>query len=1217
MGDTGLKERSLPATIKDKTAKSNQKTADSPLIRQYGKLFLFFGVILPVAAVVFETNTHYCAQHYFDPFPSPAHVVLFLLIPFSNFLAWLSCRRDLSAHYGFMALASGMAMGIGVLYGLMFLPLTPMSCMAIAAFGFGLLGLAPLLSIPCSWLSGKNVCKLASKKKTYFDAHLVEHIGHLIILVMVVAVEAPSTLTRIHLSMAVEPDTAQQGINWLRKYGSEEVMLRACYERSGRATDILGSLYESHHKLNINEARDVFYRVTGKPFNSVAIPPSARATIQHAGLVDDPHGLNAGVVDEFDLDADIAGETVSGVARGVTATSSQITGTIDPNALVGKLDWFFTLTNTFKYDREARAKILLPPGAVVTRATLTVDGVEHEAKIMVRSVARAIYQDAVAQRKDPLLVSTCGTDEILVQCFPVHPNSFMDVKLTIVTPLELLAASGEGALVLPTFSEKNFQLRDQTQVNIKAPTVLVSNIKDLMHRVQPDEGTPVTTVVNVIEPRPKDPNYFADQFVSFTTERDDKVASVYCSDAFRGGAWFISKNIESESFPRPKRLIILLDGSVGMLRWKQEIINGLKQIPSGIPVKVIFFRDREDVLAETQTGSAEYNAALNAIEKLDFLGGQDDSVSLKHALQEALAQEQKDMMAGKKDPFDRAVLWIHGSQPMSPKAGSIVTDLGTWQRPLLYDLQVAPGPNEILAGMEPRAELVRVNRTGAPSTDLAWLWQTWQPQQDHKPTYSLAPIKREAAPNLLIRPVSAARDASLLIRPTSPKPSESIAIVPALNKAPEYMAQLYGYDKLLKAFKQSGMSPYSEAYSLASTYHLVSPVSSAVVVDEIPKLQMDIAPPPVPSDRFENPLNAAFNSVTSQLNRLNMAATNEASRQRISDIEFIDNGKDVRVQGGRGSEGMPRPLIGKFGDSSTTMGYAGNAGLPVGGTVAGSPGAQSAAKEEQLPEPKSIVTGYEPPAERSAAGRKKTDYLSRKSEADAAGTVSSTEITRGIGDKIASDELLESAGRSDDATSYRRNAQKQSRLEMNAPVDTKAPSVDGPVATSSVAAPPATSAPMPAQPLREKVRWYSGSKVMEIEKGQSKPDLGILNQEREGGEATPPGAGQIESTPGFSRDWSPGWFGTGHSSRFYQNFGPFGFGLEPASSSFLDGRSVLVVFWTLIAFIVSMIVGTKHASRRRQGKFCTEYAVQGVLMIFAIPTVVFLMGSVIIRFLPF
>ena len=94
-------------------------------------------------------------------------------------------------------------MGVACLYTLMFLPLTPMACLFSLALGFGLLGLAPLLSLPCNWISGKTVCHLAARKITYFNAHQVEHLGHMIILVMVIAIELPSTLTRINLSLTL------------------------------------------------------------------------------------------------------------------------------------------------------------------------------------------------------------------------------------------------------------------------------------------------------------------------------------------------------------------------------------------------------------------------------------------------------------------------------------------------------------------------------------------------------------------------------------------------------------------------------------------------------------------------------------------------------------------------------------------------------------------------------------------------------------------------------------------------------------------------------------------------------------------------------------------------------------------------------------------------------------------------------------------------------
>ena len=50
-------------------------------------------------------------------------------------------------------------------------------------------------------------------------------------------------------------------------------MLRACYQRPGRATDLVGFLFSLGYSVTPNHARDIYYRVTGMPFN--ALPPPA------------------------------------------------------------------------------------------------------------------------------------------------------------------------------------------------------------------------------------------------------------------------------------------------------------------------------------------------------------------------------------------------------------------------------------------------------------------------------------------------------------------------------------------------------------------------------------------------------------------------------------------------------------------------------------------------------------------------------------------------------------------------------------------------------------------------------------------------------------------------------------------------------------------------------------------------------------------------------
>jgi len=830
-------------------------------VKKRGPIFLFFGVILPTVAMLFETNLHFCARHFFDPFPSPAHVVLFGLIPFSNFLVWLGTRRDMSSHYAFMSLASGMAMGVACLYSLMFLPLTPISCFFTLALGFGLLGLAPLLSVPCNLISGRTVCHLASKKLTYFNAHQVEHIGHMIILVMVVAVELPSTLTRINLSRAADanPVIAADGVKWLRRFGSAEVLQRACYERSGRATDILGSLYESSHPLSIEQTRRIYYQVTGRPFNSVPIPKSARATIQHAGAVADPDGLNAGVEDEFDMDTDIAGEAVSGVARGLSVGQSKFEGKVNADAALANLDWSFDFINDSKFDREARAKILLPPDAVVTKATLTVNNVERDATIMVRSTARARYRQAVVEKKDPLLVSTCGKDQILVQCFPVKPGETMKVKLKIAAPLNV-TAKGTGALVLPAFLERNFE--------VSAPNALT------LHSSKPITAPGLTTVG-----APGDYQLSgqidAGQLAGFKTvvdvQRDQACHRIWCKAGSQLGNGKIERVVEKAHYDGIENLIFVVDGSASMQQFMPQIADGLKALPSTKKAHIQVVGDNLQLLTASLTagGSPETNAAIDTLKNLKTEGGQDDFVALDDALRQATENGRSGV----------AVVWIHAAQPATVAHGSSVEEMldraqGA-KKLLLFDMQLAAGPNEILSNLTPDS-LVRVPRSGTVAEDLSQLISSCNAITDA---------------GTLLSAGSAEPGEYKFVPPTPVDPKASTASNPPEGlEVDDSLAKIWANHQISEFSELPDANRTLEANQLASTFQIVSPVSSAIVVAPEPQaipvpvlakatVNLEEFDPMMAMRKLRSSVSAAGHSVASQLNALSSAASSSAVRE--------------------------------------------------------------------------------------------------------------------------------------------------------------------------------------------------------------------------------------------------------------------------------------------------------------------------------------------------
>lgn len=749
-----------------------------------GLVMLFFGVFLPVCAMLFEYKTHIMARNFLDPFPTINHYLLFSVIPISCFLTWLAARTNIISVYAITALGAGMALGVSILYSLMLLPMTPL---LFLMFPLGLLGLAPLFSIFQTLRAGNTICAIASRHDTFFDPHQFKHLGHLIILVMVVAVELPSTLTRIHLTDAASYDQvkAQQSLDWLRAWGSRDVLLRACYERSGRATDLVGSLYEHQHPVSVNKARNVYYKVTGVPFNAVAIPASFRGTIQHNGLISDPARLNAGAVDEFDLDPDIAGEMVQGVARGLSVTESKIEGKVDANAAVAALDWTFNFANISKVPREARAKILLPPNAVVTRATMWIDGIEKEAKVMGRSRARATYQRAVVTHKrDPLLVSMQGKDTVLVQCYPVLKGSDTKVRLHIASPLKVKGK--EAILNLPMFAERNFTFPQAHTIVLESKTGFKTN-NGIFKTAKAGNNFKLNSKL--------DNKLLARAKADIAIERDANIKFARLAKPLFNLMNAPVNNVVP--FEKPKKLTVVVDKSKSMAPYMAKIKEGLKNIPKGIDVYLIEVGDsgysmitknigepsqQRKLYLDPKVSTIKFSDAINLLDRTKCDGGRVNSNTIARLLL------NNSSTAG---TAYGDILWIHGAQPVAgSRDKQYVERISKFMPTKLYDLQIASGPNALFDKSSMVKNFIRVPRSGDLKADLNNLFASWK----KAPEANFVEICDENTVK------------------TIPEFEKLVAYKEVLEKY--YLGDQYG------------------ASALAVSHHIITPVTSAVVTDD-------------------------------------------------------------------------------------------------------------------------------------------------------------------------------------------------------------------------------------------------------------------------------------------------------------------------------------------------------------------------------------------------
>lgn len=110
--------------------------------RQPLGLLLFLavaGVGLPAFTLGFELVTRATASDLFDPLPTPLHVLLVALVPLANdWLLWAISRQRLREH-PVLARLHGLVMGLSLLYALLFLSITPLAVITIAFMGLGLL----------------------------------------------------------------------------------------------------------------------------------------------------------------------------------------------------------------------------------------------------------------------------------------------------------------------------------------------------------------------------------------------------------------------------------------------------------------------------------------------------------------------------------------------------------------------------------------------------------------------------------------------------------------------------------------------------------------------------------------------------------------------------------------------------------------------------------------------------------------------------------------------------------------------------------------------------------------------------------------------------------------------------------------------------------------------------------------------------------------------
>ncbi|HWT00763.1 MAG TPA: VIT domain-containing protein [Pyrinomonadaceae bacterium] len=734
---------------------------------------MFGGILLPAVSIAIETATHMCAETFFDPIPTLWHVVMVVFVPLAHLQVWLAVSKGSTERPVLLGLANAAAIGISAFYTIIYLPLLPLAFVALIFAGMGLLPMAPFFSLASGIILRRHLRRIAPPSYAVRWRGLAA--GLALSLAAVVLIELPITLTRVGLQMAAHssaPERRARGLRLLRDWGNTDYLLRACYERAGVATDLLGTLFSAGNPVTPQEARVIYYRLTGETFDTSRPPRRLKGQLQPDEM--------------FDFDSDQGGTVIAGKLKGLTLSASLMDGSVDADAALGYVEWTLTFKNVSAEQREARAQVQLPPGGVVSRLTLWVNGEPREAAFAGRDRVQQAYQQVVRrERRDPVLVTTSGRDRVLVQAFPVPPKGELKLRFGISAPL-VLEDRSRGLLRLPHFLDRNFGIPDEVRhsvwVESKRPLQAESGgmraerPEDNLHAVRGTYGdAELSGAANVLR-----------------VGRDAEVTESWTRDPSKQGE-VIRQFIREGQTAVPSRVVLVVDTSESMRGHGAEIAAALKSLPPDVETRLIL----ADGNGAYEEGFSQHAASANAaelarlVEAASFGGGADNVPALTKAWE--IASERP----------GGVVVWVHGSQ------GIEMWPVGELRRvierrpggPVLYTLQAANGRDRIEEGLDGVSPVKSVPRLGRLQSDLEKLFA------------ELAGQRRTLE----------------LVR-TSEKPARS-ADAPGGKETSAHLARLWANDEVARLIAGEEKDAGEKAVRVATQYQLVTPVSGAVVLE--------------------------------------------------------------------------------------------------------------------------------------------------------------------------------------------------------------------------------------------------------------------------------------------------------------------------------------------------------------------------------------------------
>ncbi len=644
---------------------SRQKTAASANRRIWHFMGWIFGVLLPLGVLIFEMISSFCGSVFFDPVPTWWHAAMIALVPGVN--AWL-LRGGNSVNERTKGAAAGFVLVTACFYGLLFLPLIHLSVIALIFVGMGMLSLTPIIAAIATWRIGRTSSLDSGDPGRYKTGWRV---GVVAAVLLLAALEGSALWTRANLTDSMAHDErSAAAISRLRVFHSERVLLKACYEGNrgtAMATDISGwvmvgwripAMWFGGNRFatfDSEKARDVFFRVTGKPFNSLK-PPKG---VSGSGLM----GRRGDPMAEMEFDDHVGGDDVAVRLKSLDLAESRFDGHLDGVSQIAYGEWTMVFKNSSANAQEARCQVRLPRDGRVSRLTLWVNGEPREAAFSTVSKVKAAYKAvAVVQRRDPVLVNVVGPDTVMVQCFPVPAHGEMKIRFGVTAPLD------GGRWEMPRIVERNFgtaaALEHAVWLQGGCAFKLTGTGNTLAaHRDGEGHSLPATL----------DGNAVMNSGIALVADAPpDEPAVVWCEDRFaKSEERFLIREPVTVTRPGSHKVVVVIDGSSSLAGSKNWITQAIGDAADGELLLV---------LADDHARCVN----LTELKGYRFSGGRDNEPALREGIR--LAKET-----------GAPVVWLHGPQAVGLSQSEAINQLlerGT-VKPVIYEIEAVTGPNRL------------------------------------------------------------------------------------------------------------------------------------------------------------------------------------------------------------------------------------------------------------------------------------------------------------------------------------------------------------------------------------------------------------------------------------------------------------------------------------------------------------------------------------------